>query len=259
MVPMQAFAKEIASLTAEMRLLSSNVGTAVQEALQQRTSSAGNVHQHSLPASPNMTDRTSALLVPAVVQALKEETEKILKRIELLDAVDPDGPHPSNSLPTSLQQAVSDCRNSLQRVQKIVTESREESSKIFALHHETEMAKLEELSDSVQRIGVDAPRFHAGMLDSLHRHGAQLKQIERHLAGMAKIPATASQVTASPTQGNSPKNSLLGSFQDLSRAVLARRDTEFRTFVEALITREPERQDRDSSLEQVRKVHLSLQ
>jgi hypothetical protein len=111
---------------------------------------------------------------------------------------------------------------------------------VLEANHAAEMDALKGLVDGVQRLGVDSPRFHAGMLDQLHRQSNQLQHITALLrgdggggggGGSSGGGVVGGDSSATLTRGvgaaGSPRGSkVLGEFEDLSRTILLKRDAE---------------------------------
>jgi len=244
----KAYAAQLSTITAEVRLLSSQISSVIDS--QRHNSSTRQPSEAA--ASTGTIVQNEGIFSPEVLRkSLDEQFVKIAQRISELEK-------PSNSSalqstnPLSIADSLLDCRLLTKSAVELTKDTADATAKALQEHQDAMGLKLQSVVDAVQRLGIDTPRFHAGMLDQLHSHGAQLQQIQKALAGTGPSGGGGAMGATTPTGFNSDQQTkLLGSFQDLSRAVLAKRDGEFRSFVEDLIAKEPQRRDRDQNLERV--------
>lgn len=122
----------------------------------------------------NHGNSSSAITTLEVVQAtVVAATDRVLKRLDVLD----NGAGSSSSSvggPSGpLAERVEECVRVGEQTLRLLTDSGAATAAALSSTATSTAEQLQRVVDDVQRLGIDTPRFHAGILDQLHRQGGR--------------------------------------------------------------------------------------
>ena len=124
-------------------------------------------------AGVNRNDQAARLpngtaTLDAIQTAVAAATDRVLNRLNTLD----NGPGSSVGGPCGpLAERVEECVRVGEQTLRLVTDSGAATAAALSSTATSTVEQLRRVADDVQRLGIDTPRFHAGILDQLHRQG----------------------------------------------------------------------------------------